>query len=153
MTVNTGASSSSSPIECLVKDVIDKEKRKCNVILLNVLDTDSFCENKSYLSKLINDFGLDKNTIEAISHIGRILATRPRPIHVQFGSAWCATALIEAAYQLRFMKCTYSNLSISPDRPSEEIKLLHILMKELKCHRDDGEHLCLLCHKIEPVFR
>ena len=70
--MNLGAGSSSSTIERLINDTLDKKERKCNVIQFNVLDADSFCEDRSYLSKSMYDFGLDENTIEAISRIGRI---------------------------------------------------------------------------------
>ena len=70
--MNLGAGSSSSTIERLINDTLDKKERKCNFIQFNVLDADSFCEDRSYLSKSMYDFGLDENTIEAISRIGRI---------------------------------------------------------------------------------
>ena len=53
-------------IERAVKNIIDKDKHKCNIIIFIMLDTSSFRSDKQNLSQLMYNLKLDENMIESI---------------------------------------------------------------------------------------
>ena len=108
-----------SSIEKVVKNVLDKNKRKCNVIIFNFPDFDSFDNDKNYLSDLMYDLELDESMVDSITRIGR-LSSKPRPLRVQLSSEWCKNIFLDSAYKLKTMKRNWPNLGISPDRTQTE---------------------------------
>ena len=142
---------STSSIERVVRNVIDKDKRKHNVIIFNMPDSDSFRNDKRNLSKLMYDLDLDENMVESIGRIGQFSAAKPRPLRLQLGYEWCTSMFLDAAYLLKSMKRRWPNLGISPDRSPDDIKIHQNLMKEFRRRRDQGEKIRIVGDKIVPI--
>ena len=75
----------------MIKNVLEKEKRKCNVVIFNMPDSNSFVDDKQNLSKLTFDLNLDENVIESISRIGGLSTNRHRPLKLQLRNERCAS--------------------------------------------------------------
>ena len=139
-----------SSIEKVVKNVLDKNKRKCNVIIFNFPDFDSFDNDKNYLSDLMYDLELDESMVESITRIGR-LSSKPRPLRVQLSSEWCKNIFLDSAYKLKTMKRNWPNVGISPDRTQTELDLHRKLMQEFRLRRNQGEKIRIEDNKIVSV--
>ena len=130
-------------VERMIKNVLEKEKRKCNVVIFNMPDSNSFVDDKQNLSKLTFDLNLDENVIESISRIGRLSTNRHRPLKLQLRNERCASLYLEAAKQLRYMKVNWPKIGISPDRSPDEVKSHQTIMKELR-HQKKKIHALFL---------
>ena len=139
-----------SSIEKVVKNVLDKNKRKRNVIIFNFPDFDSFDNDKNYLSDLMYDLELDESMVDSITRIGR-LSSKPRPLRVQLSSEWCKNIFLDSAYKLKTMKRNWPNLGISPDRTQTELDLHRKLMQEFRLRRNQGEKVRIEDNKIVSV--
>ena len=53
-------------VERLVNNVLDKNKRKCNVIVFNMPDNDSLNDDKCNLSQLMYELELNESMIKLI---------------------------------------------------------------------------------------
>ena len=54
-------------VERLVNNVLDKNKRRCNVIAFNMPDTNSFNYDKRNMSQLVYELDLNECMVESIS--------------------------------------------------------------------------------------
>ena len=137
---NSGAYSPQS-IENLVNSALDKEKRKCNVIIFNLSDTDSFHDDKNKLSRLYRDLRLQDSCIQSITRFGR--SDRERPLKVTLSSKWHRDCLLDSAFRLASIRSKWPKLSIAPDRTYEEMSAHRQLVLELRRRRDLGENVRL----------
>ena len=133
----------------MVKKVLDKDRRKCNIIIFNLADTNSFYDDKRNLGELMRDLKLNESMIESISRIGRPSA-KTRPLRIQMCSEMCRNMFLDAAYLLKFMKQKWPKLGISPDRVPKEIDSHRKFMLDFRRRRDQGENVCLDGDKIVP---
>ena len=131
-------------IKRLIKNALDKDKRKCNVIIFNLPDRDSFYDDKLKISNLMYDLELDECMIEAISRIGKFSTTKSRPLRLQLRSELCFSAFLKAAYLLKFIKRKWPKVGISPDRTPEDIKVHQNLMKEFRQRREKSEEILIV---------
>ena len=140
-----------SSIEQLVRNALEKDKRKCNVIIYNIYDYDSFQEDKFILSELMYDLDLDENLIESISRVGYFSNYKPRPLRVQLAHDSYVSIFLEAAYQLKTMKRKWPKVGISPDRSPAELRSHQTLMSDYKRRCALGEKIRIDGDKIVPL--
>ena len=146
---NAGANGNSAPesIERIVKTVLDRDRRKCNVVLFNLPDTNSFQDDKRNLSELMHDLELDESMIKSILRIGRP-SSKVRPLRIQLSSESSRNTFLDAAYLLKFMRRKWPKLGISPDRTPDEMETHRSLMQEFRERRSQGENIHLAGDKI-----
>ena len=137
-------------IEHVVKNALDKEKRKCNVIIFNLHDTNSFIDDKNNLSELMYDLGVQEDMIQSIERIGRQSA-KDRPLRIKLNSEWSRDILLDAAYQLKMMKRKWPKVGISPDRTFEEMSAHRTLIQEYRQRLNHGEQIRLIGNKITSI--
>ena len=137
---NSGEYSPQS-IENLVNSALDKDKRKCNIIIFNLSDTDSFQDDKYKLSRLFRDLRLHDSCIQSITRFGR--SNRDRPLKVTLSSKWHRDCLLDSAFRLASIRSKWPKLSIAPDRTYEEMSAHRQLVLELRRRRDLGENVRL----------
>ena len=138
-------------IENIVQSVLEKEKRKFNLIIYNLTDNNSFFDDRRKLDALLRDLHFQGNFIQCIDRIGRY--DRDRPLRITLSSIWHRERLLESAKQLASLQAKWPKLSISPDRTSEEMKLHKLLMSELNRRRALGENIRLCGESIVPVTK
>ena len=128
---------SMSSIEKVVNDVLEKNKRKCNVVIFILPDINFFDNDKKNLSDLMYDFELDESMVNCIVQIGR-LSSKPRPLRVQLSSEWRKNIFLDSAYKLKTIKRSWPILVISPDRTQTKLEIYRKLMQEFRLRRNQG---------------
>ena len=147
---NISSHDSVSSIERVVNNVLEKNKRKRNIMIFNLPDTDSFFDDKSALCDLLYDLELSDNMIESIERIGR-LSTNDRPLKVQLYSEQCRNEFLNAAYRLKALTRKWPKLGIAPDRTPNEVETHRKLIKEFRRRQSSGELVQLDGDKIISV--
>ena len=136
-------------IERGVKDALDRGKRKSNVIVISMPDTNLFWDDMQNLSKLMHDLDLDGNMIDSINRVGHPSA-KPKPLRVQMRSEWCRNVL-DSAYMLKSMARRWPKFGISPDRTLVEIEAYRNLMQQFRRRHSQGKQIRLDDDKIKPL--
>ena len=118
-------------VKRLVNIILDKNKRKCTVIVFNMPDIDSFNDDKRNLSQLMCELDLNESMNESISRLERYSSKRPRPLKLQLTSERCVFCFLDAAKLLKYMETTWPKFAISPTRTQGKSKSQQDIMNEL----------------------
>ena len=113
-------------VERLVYNVLDKNKRRCNVIVFNMTDTDSFNDDKRNMSQLMYELDLNECMFEWKSRLGRYSSKLPRPLKLQLTSERCVSCFLDAAKLLKYMKTAWQNSALLQIELRTKLNLIKI---------------------------
>ena len=113
-------------VERLVYNLLDKNKRMCNVIVFNMPDTDSFNDDKRNMSQLMYELDLNECMVESKSRLGRYSSKRPRPLKLQLASERCVSCFLDAAKLLKYIKTTWQNSALLQIELRTKLNLIKI---------------------------
>ena len=127
---------------------MDRERRKCNLIVYNIPETSTSVESTDCVKKddetfkelvgSIMDKGCPNLQITKAIRLGKLPAAKPRPLLISVRDELCKREILRSAYKLSKIP-KWSNIYVSPDYTHKEREANKVLHEELKRRKENGE--------------
>ncbi|CAH0551165.1 unnamed protein product [Brassicogethes aeneus] len=134
-------------INKIVNEVLEREKRKTNVIVYNVKEskisskTERDLEEKATFAGICNEISLDASLITNITRLGKFATTadRPRPLKITFNREACVHEAIRKAKLLKDSTSDNKNIHFAFDRTPLQVDEYKKLKTEMDNRTKSGE--------------
>ena len=105
----------SRTIKVEVSEVMEREKRKNNLVIFGIEETNDEMATREKVSTIVKALGLDENKIKYFGRVGRLVSgARPRIVRVVCEDAETKRGFLKAANRLKTME-GFANVYISLD--------------------------------------
>lgn len=134
----------SSPVD-VVDEYLDREKRKCNLIIYNLQESNASTpsdrtsdDKKSFAHLLASEFNIDNIEFLKCIRLGKPVEDKSRPLLISLADTTIKSNILRKASKLR-KSTQYSGVFITPDMTKKEREAAKELRKELKRRKSQGE--------------
>ena len=142
------ANTSTSSVTSAIDEYMDREKRKCNLILYTIPETTTSVESADGVKKdsetfkelvsSIMDKGISNLQITKAIRLGKLPSVNPRPLLISVRDELCKREILRSAYKSSKIP-KWSNIYVSPDYTCKEREANKVLHEELKRCKENGE--------------
>jgi hypothetical protein len=134
-----------------IKEALDKERRKNNVVIFNISENESTADSE-HVKPLFQDLLGRTTSLYTCSRLGKI-TNKPRPLLVKFTDECDKIAVIKSAPKLKLLTNTWPRISIAPDRTKREQISHKALLQDCKARQARGEQVIVVGNSIVPDKR
>ena len=137
-----------SSVTSAIDEYMDREKRKCNLILYNIPETTTSVESADGVKKdsetfkelvsSIMDKGISNLQIIKAIRLCKLTSAKPKPLLISIHDELCKREILRSAYKLSKTP-KWSNIYVSPDYTRKERETNKVLREELKRCKENGE--------------
>lgn len=132
-------------IRAIIEDEKEKERKKTNIILFNLTETENEDEN---VKNIVTALEIPDAVIESTKRLGRKTITgKPRPLIISFDNRANKYEALKKSRALRNID-KYKHVVVKPDMTKLEQLKDRALVSELKQRRDAGENVKIKRGKI-----
>ena len=137
-----------SAFTCAIDEYMDREKRKCNLIVYNLPEpptdmetTECVKKDKEFFKEIVGSI-LDKDLsnlqITKVLRLGKSPSAKPRPLLVSIQDELWKREILRFAYKLSKIS-KWSSIYVSPDYTRKEREANKVLRNELRRRKENGE--------------
>lgn len=129
-------------IENVIQEITDREKRRYNVMLFNVIEASSHEEtmeqDKILLKNILETAGYTATLNIRINRIGKSISNKARPLKVTLEKTDQVTDVLRKAKEIK-IALNMGNISLSADRTPRQVEYYRQVKKSLDDRINNGE--------------